>query len=164
MYKCTTNPHILQYTVVDTLVGREIPEMNLGRLGGWPLEGEARTRRSATGKVAHSQSWAFGSWSRFARACHSLQKQVAPRLKNSLLLKLQKFKLIFFQSRLTNARSNLRSFACRMAPGRQTLCEAASLQNLGSRDPHLTKLALDQALRSCKWTHVSKRMFYAKSD
>ncbi len=113
------------YTVVDTLVGREIPEMNLGRLGGW-LEGEARRTRSATGKVAHSLSWAFGSWSRFARACHSLQKQVAPRLKNSLLLKRQKFKLIFFQSRLTNARLNLRSFACRMAPGRQTLCEAAS--------------------------------------
>jgi hypothetical protein len=42
VYKCTANHHILQYTVVDTLVGREIPEMNLGRLGlgGW-LEGEA---------------------------------------------------------------------------------------------------------------------------
>jgi hypothetical protein len=40
----------------------------------------------------------------------------------------------------------------------------ASMQNLGSRDPHLTKLALDQASRSCKWTHVSKRMFYARSD
>jgi hypothetical protein len=31
----------------------------------------------------------------------------------------------------------------------------ASVQNLGSRDPHLTKLALNQALCSCKWTHVS---------
>ncbi len=40
----------------------------------------------------------------------------------------------------------------------------ASVQNLGSRDPHLMKLALDQASRSCKWTHVSKRMFYARSD
>jgi hypothetical protein len=40
----------------------------------------------------------------------------------------------------------------------------ASVQNLGSRDPHLKKLALDQASRSCKWTHVSKRMFYARSD
>ena len=50
--QCTANPHILQYTVVDTLVGtrREIPEMNfkLGRLGGW-LEGEAR--RSILRKV-----------------------------------------------------------------------------------------------------------------
>jgi hypothetical protein len=35
----------------------------------------------------------------------------------------------------------------------------ASVLNLGSRDPHLTKLALDQASHSCKWTHVSKRMF-----
>jgi hypothetical protein len=83
--------------------------MNLGRLGGW-LDGEAW--RSAAGKVAHSQSWAFGSWSRFARACHSLQKQVAPRFKNSPLLKRQKIQFIFFQSRLTNARSNLRSLAC----------------------------------------------------
>ncbi len=38
VYKCTANPHILQYTVVDTRVGKEIPEINLGRLGGW-LEG-----------------------------------------------------------------------------------------------------------------------------
>ena len=30
----------------------------------------------------------------------------------------------------------------------------ASVQNMGSRDPRLTKLALDQASRSCKWTHV----------
>jgi hypothetical protein len=122
----------LQYTVVDTLVGREIPEMNLGRLGGW-LEGEAR--RSATGKVAHSQYWAFGSWSRFARACHSQQKQVAPRFKNSPLLKRQKFIFNFFQSRLTNARSNLRSFACRMAPGRRTLFEAASFASRLSGQP-----------------------------
>ncbi len=39
-----------------------------------------------------------------------------------------------------------------------------SVQNLGSRDPRLTKLALDQASRSCKLTRVSKRMFYARSD
>jgi hypothetical protein len=38
------------------------------------------------------------------------------------------------------------------------------VQNLGSRDPRLTKLALDQAARSCQVTHVSKRMFYARSD
>ena len=52
MYKCTANPHVYQYTVVDTLVDREIPEMNLGRLGGW-LEGEARRSATASGKVAH---------------------------------------------------------------------------------------------------------------
>ena len=40
----------------------------------------------------------------------------------------------------------------------------ASVQNLGSRDPRLTKLALDQALLPRKLTHVSKRMFYARSD
>jgi hypothetical protein len=40
----------------------------------------------------------------------------------------------------------------------------ASVKNLGSRDPRLTKLALDQASRSCKSTHVSKRMFYTRSD
>jgi hypothetical protein len=40
----------------------------------------------------------------------------------------------------------------------------ASLQNFGSRDSRLTKLALDQASRSCKLTHVSKRMFYAIYD
>ena len=42
----------------------------------------------------------------------------------------------------------------------------ASVQNLGSRDPRLTKLALDQASRSCKWIHVSKRMpvFYASYE
>ncbi len=40
----------------------------------------------------------------------------------------------------------------------------ASLQNLGStgsRDPRLTKLALDQ---ESLLTHVSIRMFYARSD
>jgi hypothetical protein len=37
-----------------------------------------------------------------------------------------------------------------------------SVQNLGSRDPRLTKLALDQASRSL--THVLKRMFYARYD
>ncbi len=40
----------------------------------------------------------------------------------------------------------------------------ASVQNLGSRDPHLTKLALYPASRSRKLTHVSKRMFYSRSD
>jgi hypothetical protein len=39
-----------------------------------------------------------------------------------------------------------------------------SVQNLGSRDPCLTKLALDQASHSCKLTHVSKRMFYSRSN
>ncbi len=41
-----------------------------------------------------------------------------------------------------------------------------SVQNLGSRDPCFTKLALDQAARSCQLTHVSKStsMFYARSD
>ena len=37
-------------------------------------------------------------------------------------------------------------------------------QNLGSRDLRLTKLALDQASLPRKLTHVSKRMFYARSD
>jgi hypothetical protein len=41
VYKCTANPLILQYTVVDKLLGREIPKMNLGRLGSW-LERKAR--------------------------------------------------------------------------------------------------------------------------
>ncbi len=40
----------------------------------------------------------------------------------------------------------------------------ASVQNLGSRDPRLTKLALDRASHSCNWTHVSKRVFYARYD
>jgi hypothetical protein len=39
-----------------------------------------------------------------------------------------------------------------------------SVPNLGSRDPRLTKLALDPASRSYKLTHVSKRMFYARYD
>jgi hypothetical protein len=39
-----------------------------------------------------------------------------------------------------------------------------SVQNLGSRDPRLTKLALDQASLPRKLTHVSKRIFYARSD
>jgi hypothetical protein len=60
-----------QYTVVDTLVGRAAPELNMGKLGDW-LEGEAR--RSATGKVAHLPGWAFGSCNRFAQAGHSLRK------------------------------------------------------------------------------------------
>ncbi len=40
----------------------------------------------------------------------------------------------------------------------------ASVQNLGSRDPRLTKLALDLASLPRKLTHVSNRMFYARSD
>ena len=40
----------------------------------------------------------------------------------------------------------------------------ASVQNLGSRDLRLTKLALDQASIPRKLTHVSKRTFYARSD
>jgi hypothetical protein len=42
----------------------------------------------------------------------------------------------------------------------------ASVQNLGtrSRDPRLTKLALDQASCSYKLTHVSKRMFCSRYD
>jgi hypothetical protein len=40
----------------------------------------------------------------------------------------------------------------------------ASVQNLGSTDPRLTKLPLDQASHSCKLTHVSKRMFYTRYD
>ncbi len=39
----------------------------------------------------------------------------------------------------------------------------ASVQNLGSREPRLTKLALNQASGSRK-LHVSKRMFYTRSD
>ena len=42
-----------------------------------------------------------------------------------------------------------------------------SVQNLGSRlsrDPRLTKLALDQASLPRKLTHVSKRMVYSRSD
>jgi hypothetical protein len=54
----------------------------------------------------------------------------------------------------------LQPIAC---PGFRTL-SLASVQNLVSRDPRLTKLALDQALLPCKLTHVSKRMFYARSD
>ncbi len=38
-YKYSANPHILQNTVVDTLVGRAAPKLNLGRVGGL-LEGE----------------------------------------------------------------------------------------------------------------------------
>ncbi len=38
------------------------------------------------------------------------------------------------------------------------------VQNLRSRDPRITKLALDQASLPRKLTHVSKRMFNARSD
>jgi hypothetical protein len=50
-----------------------------------------------------------------------------------------------------------------MCAGFRTL-SLASVQNLGSRYPSLTKLALDQASLPRKLTHVSKRMFYARSD
>ena len=39
-----------------------------------------------------------------------------------------------------------------------------SVQNLGSRDPRLTKLALAKASLPHKLTHVSKRIFYARAD
>jgi hypothetical protein len=42
--------------------------------------------------------------------------------------------------------------------GFRTRC-STSVQILGRRDPRLTKLALDQASRSCKLTHVSKGCF-----
>ena len=58
------------------LVGEAVPKLNFGRLGGW-LEGESR--RSSLRK--------------FARARHSVRKQVAPRFKNGLLMKRQKFKI-----------------------------------------------------------------------
>ncbi len=49
--------------------------------------------------------------------------------------------------------------------GFRTLSLASVMvQNLGSRDPRLTKLALDQASLPRKLTHVSKRMFYTRSD
>ena len=57
-------------------VGEAVPKLNFGRLGGW-LEGESR--RSSLRK--------------FARARHSVRKQVAPRFKNGPLLKRQKFKI-----------------------------------------------------------------------
>jgi hypothetical protein len=47
--------------------------------------------------------------------------------------------------------------------GFRTLC-LASVQNLGSIDPSLTELALDQASLPRKLIHVSKRMFYARYD
>ena len=79
-------------------VGEEVPKLSFGSLGGW-LEGESR--RSSLRK--------------FARARHSVRKQVAPRFKNGQLLKRQIFKI---QARLItgNARYNLRFFACSMAP------------------------------------------------
>ena len=65
-------------------VGEAMPKLNFGSLGGW-LEGESR--RSSLRK--------------FARARHSVRKQVAPRFKNGPLLKRQIFKI---QARLINAR------------------------------------------------------------
>jgi hypothetical protein len=56
-----------RFQMLEHFVGRAALKLNLGRVGDW-LEGEAR--RSSTGKVAHSYSRAFGSWSRFAQDCH----------------------------------------------------------------------------------------------
>ncbi len=39
-----------------------------------------------------------------------------------------------------------------------------AVQELGSRNPCLTKLALNQASHSCRLTHVSKRRFYSGFD
>jgi hypothetical protein len=50
-----------------------------------------------------------------------------------------------------------------MCAGFRTL-SLASVQNLGSRDQRLIKLALDQESLPRKLTHVSKRMFYARYD
>jgi hypothetical protein len=50
-----------------------------------------------------------------------------------------------------------------MCAGFMTL-SFTSVQNLGSRDPRLMKLALDQASLSHTLTHVSKWMFYARCD
>ncbi len=55
-----------------TLVGEAVPKLNFSSLGGW-LEGESR--RSSLRK--------------FARARHSVRKQVAPRFKNGPLFKWQ---------------------------------------------------------------------------
>ncbi len=78
-----------KYTVVGTLVGEAVLKFNFGRsLGCW-LEGESR--RSSLRK------------SRFARARHSVRKQVAPRFKNGPSLKRQIFKI---QARV-NPRVNL---------------------------------------------------------
>ena len=67
-------------------VGEEVPKLSFGSLGGW-LEGESR--RSSLRK--------------FARARHSVRKQVDPRFKNGQLLKRQIFKI---QARV-NPRVNL---------------------------------------------------------
>ncbi len=68
-----------KYTVVGTLasVGEAVPKLNFGSLGGW-LEGESR----------RSSLW------KFARARHSVRKQVDPRFKNGPLLKRQIFKTL----------------------------------------------------------------------
>jgi hypothetical protein len=72
--------------------------MNFGRLGGW-LEGEARRGTTGMGKVAHfeSRGWAqHPNW--FARACCK-SKSESLKTSPSRLLKRQKFKMFFFQSR-----------------------------------------------------------------
>ena len=65
-----------RYTVGGTLVGKAVPKLSFGSLGGW-LEGESRS----------------SSLRKFARARHSVRKQVAPRFKNGQLLKRQIFKI-----------------------------------------------------------------------
>ena len=65
-----------RYTVGGTLVGKAVPKLSFGSLGGW-LEGESR--RSSLRKLA--------------RARHSVRKQVDPRFKNGQLLKRQIFKI-----------------------------------------------------------------------
>ncbi len=71
------NMESAKYTVVGTLVGEAVPKLNFGSLGGW-LEGESRS----------------SSLRKFARARHSVQKQVAPRFKNVPLPKQQIFKTL----------------------------------------------------------------------
>jgi hypothetical protein len=82
------------------LVGEAVPKLNFGSMGGW-LEGESR--RSSLRK--------------FARARHTVWKQVAPRFKNGPLLKRQIFKI---QARVNQwlifARLNMRLFVCSMHP------------------------------------------------
>jgi hypothetical protein len=63
-----------KYTVGDTLVGRTVLKLNYGRLSGWL---EIGSRGNAGRKVVHSPTIVFGTCKKFARACHSLQKQTA---------------------------------------------------------------------------------------
>ena len=47
-----------RYTVGGTLVGKAVPKLNLGRVGGWL---EIEPRGIPSGKVAHWQELVFGS-------------------------------------------------------------------------------------------------------